>query len=103
MSASMQTVTAGRYEGASQTLWYKSYPMILSNRAFQQVCCSFGFGLLFAPGVEAQQGSTDNVGRRTIRATRMMDGERITLDCRLDEPGLVARDACRRLRSDRSE
>jgi hypothetical protein len=62
MSGGMQT-DGGRHEGASQTLWYKSYPMILSNRTFQQMCCSFGFGLIFASVVEAQQGSSDNVSR----------------------------------------
>jgi hypothetical protein len=38
------------------------------------------------PFAEAQQAAQDNGGRRTITAVRLLDGESISLDGRIDEP-----------------
>ena len=60
--------------------------MILSKRPRRWVLPSFGITLVLISTAEARQGPSDNGGRRSIRATRMAEGDRITLDGRLDEP-----------------
>jgi hypothetical protein len=62
-----------------------SREMIPVNRWIRRVilCCTAA--LLLPSTVEAQQNGDAN-GRRTVRATRMSDGETIALDGRFDEP-----------------
>ena len=60
--------------------------MICPGHILRRVSCSLGICLMSAAGAEAQQAPAESTGRRTIRATRMLDGEQIALNGRLDEP-----------------
>ena len=48
--------------------------------------CTLAAALALSSEAVAQQTGQDNGARRSIRATRMADGERVTLDGRFDEP-----------------